>query len=52
MSRIGGSSAQPESLTAMRTSTGAPHRRQLVVAASPACPHQGQRYEEDIPLID
>jgi hypothetical protein len=33
---MGGNSAQPESLVAIRTSTGAPQRGQLVLPASPA----------------
>jgi hypothetical protein len=43
MSLIGGNSAQPESVVAIRTSTGAPHFGQLVAPASLPCPHHGQR---------
>jgi hypothetical protein len=42
MSLMGGSFAQPESLVAIRTSTGAPQRGQLAPLASPAWPHHGQ----------
>jgi hypothetical protein len=44
MSLIGGNSAHPESVVAIRTSTGAPHRGQLAAPASLVCPHHGQRY--------
>jgi hypothetical protein len=36
MSRIAGSSVQPERVTAARTSSGAPHAGQLLAAASAA----------------
>src|SRR5438105_2684520 len=45
MSLIGGSSVQPDLLTAKRTSSGDPHEAQLFwLTSEDARPHQGQVY--------